>query len=52
MLRLLDALFGLKLSDEDGEALAAEIGSDCPFFWQAQPALVTGRGEHLRSVAF
>ena len=27
MLRLLDALFGLNLSDEDGEALAAELGS-------------------------
>ena len=30
MLRLLDALFGLNLSDKDGEALAAELGSDCP----------------------
>ena len=30
MLHLLDALFGLNLSDEEGEALAAELGSDCP----------------------
>ena len=52
MLRLLDALFGLNLSDEDGEALAAELGSDCPFFWRAQPALVTGRGEHLEAWHF
>jgi 4-diphosphocytidyl-2-C-methyl-D-erythritol kinase len=52
MLRLLDALFELNLSDEDGEALAAELGSDCPFFWQAQPALVSGRGEHLEGWNF
>ena len=52
MLRLLDTLFGLNLSDKDGEALAAELGSDCPFFWQAQPALVTGRGEHLEAWHF
>jgi 4-diphosphocytidyl-2-C-methyl-D-erythritol kinase len=52
MLRLLDALFGLNLNDNDGEALAAELGSDCPFFWRAQPALVTGRGEHLEAWHF
>lgn len=48
MLRLLDQLFELQLSDAEGEALAAELGSDCPFFWKAQPALVTGRGEHVK----
>lgn len=52
MLRLLDALFNLNLSDQDGEALAAELGSDCPFFWRAQPALVSGRGEHLEGWDF
>lgn len=48
MLKLLDQLFELQLSDAEGEALAAELGSDCPFFWKAQPALITGRGEHVK----
>ena len=52
MLRLLDALFNLSLTNEEGEALAAELGSDCPFFWRAQPALVSGRGEHLKAWDF
>jgi 4-diphosphocytidyl-2-C-methyl-D-erythritol kinase len=47
MLRLLNELFELNLSNETGMAYAAELGSDCPFFWNAQPSLVTGRGEHI-----
>lgn len=52
MLRLLNQLFELQLSDAEGEALAAELGSDCPFFWRGQPALVTGRGEHVKQWNF
>ena len=47
MLRLLNGLFQLNLSDETGMAYAAELGSDCPFFWNGNPSLVTGRGEHI-----
>lgn len=50
MLRLLNELFELHLSDAEGLQLAAQLGSDCPFFWHAKPALVTGRGERLQSI--
>ncbi|HBP44733.1 MAG TPA: 4-(cytidine 5'-diphospho)-2-C-methyl-D-erythritol kinase [Flavobacteriales bacterium] len=52
MLRLLNELYDLKMTDEEGESLAAELGSDCPFFWRAEPALVSGRGELLESWDF
>ena len=50
MIRLLDQLFSLNLTDEAALQLAAQLGSDCPFFWKSAPALVTGRGEHLAPV--
>ncbi|WPJ96398.1 hypothetical protein SH580_01615 [Coraliomargarita algicola] len=31
--------------------LAADLGSDCPFFIDAQPTLMSGRGEVLHSLA-
>jgi 4-diphosphocytidyl-2-C-methyl-D-erythritol kinase len=47
MIRLLDRLFKLNLSDNAALELTAELGSDCPFFWNSSPALVTGRGERM-----
>jgi 4-diphosphocytidyl-2-C-methyl-D-erythritol kinase len=44
----LDRLFGLNLTKEQCLAYAAQLGSDCAFFTQTQPALAEGRGELLR----
>lgn len=46
-LKGLNAWFDLGLSPETLAYLAAELGSDCPFFIANQPALATGRGEKL-----
>lgn len=40
-------LFGLKLSADELEAHAAELGSDCPFFIRGGAARADGRGERL-----
>ena len=46
-LRLLDQSSGAPLGAEALEALAAEVGSDCPFFVRGQAAVMRGRGERL-----
>lgn len=46
-LRLLDRASGDPLGPEALEALAAEVGSDCPFFVRGQAAVMRGRGERL-----
>jgi len=50
MIKLLNELFELQLSEEDGMKMAERLGSDCPFFWNAQPAYVRGRGEHIQEL--
>ena len=47
----LNELFGSPLSAGQLLALAATLGSDVPFFLQDQPALATGRGERIESLA-
>ncbi len=47
VLRGLDKMFGLGLSVDTLEKLAAELGSDTPFFIRNEPAMATGRGEIL-----
>ncbi|MGB2470645.1 MAG: TCP-1/cpn60 chaperonin family protein, partial [Flavobacteriales bacterium] len=42
----------LGLSRETLLAHAAELGSDCPFFVDSAPAMVTGRGEHVAPLGF
>ena len=46
----LNELFGQPLGLEELNRLAAELGSDVPFFLQNQPALGVGRGEVIRSL--
>lgn len=46
-LRALSDLFGLGLSDAALAALAARLGSDCPFFIYNRPMFASGRGEIL-----
>lgn len=47
-LRGLNQLLGAPLSATRLQALAAQLGSDVPFFLQDGPALATGRGEHIQ----
>lgn len=47
LLRGLNKLWGLSLSDEKLAELAARLGSDVPFFLQGGTALAGGRGEKL-----
>jgi len=47
MLKVLNDIFQLKLNVSDLEQLAAQLGSDCPFFIRNQPSFVSGRGEIL-----
>ena len=48
----LNRLWNIKLTDDELEKLAAELGSDAPFFVRCRPALSSGRGEILSPVAF
>jgi 4-diphosphocytidyl-2-C-methyl-D-erythritol kinase len=50
VLKGLNDLFGLKLSEAELEEYAAELGSDCPFFIKNIPQLAKGRGEVLSDV--
>ncbi len=47
----IDALFTLHLGEDRLAALAAELGSDCPFFVYNRPMLGEGRGEVLTPFA-
>lgn len=46
----LNKQFNLNLSNQELEKLALQLGSDCPFFIENKPKLVTGRGEHLTKI--
>lgn len=47
MINLLNDFFKLELSVEQREMYAAELGSDCPFFIENTPKLVSGRGDGM-----
>ena len=46
-----DLLFGLGADPTELEAMAADLGSDCPFFVRGGAARATGRGERLRHLS-
>ena len=50
-LRLLDRFLRLNLPPDQLLAMAADLGSDCPFFITDQPAYVQGRGEILQPIS-
>jgi 4-diphosphocytidyl-2-C-methyl-D-erythritol kinase len=49
-LKILAALYIPDMKKERLKSLAAQIGSDCPFFLERTPSLATGRGEVLKPV--
>jgi 4-diphosphocytidyl-2-C-methyl-D-erythritol kinase len=51
-LKLLNEVFKLNLKPEKLEELAAQLGSDCPFFVHNKPAFVSGRGEEIQEIDF
>ena len=51
MLRLLNTMFALGLTDERLETLAATLGADCPFFVRNVPVRATGTGNIFSPVA-
>ena len=51
MLRALNGLLGLQLSNEEMECRVAQLGADCAFFVQGVPVLATGIGNVFAPVA-
>ncbi|MFI5151539.1 MAG: 4-(cytidine 5'-diphospho)-2-C-methyl-D-erythritol kinase [Bacteroidia bacterium] len=52
MITLLNKRFELGLSWGEMHHYARQLGSDCSFFVNNRPALVTGRGDEIESLAF
>ena len=50
MITALDSLFDTKLTKEEKVAIGLKVGSDVPFFMYGGAAIVTGRGEFVRSI--
>lgn len=50
VLKGLNELFDLKIEEKTLEEIAAELGSDCPFFIKNKAQIATGRGELLHEI--
>jgi len=48
VLKLVNNIYSLNISDIQMHKLAASIGSDCPFFIENKPAIAVGSGTELR----
>ena len=51
MIRLLNELFGLGMSDDQMIAYAARLGADCAFFIKSTPCYAEGIGERMQPIA-
>ncbi len=51
MLKALNHLFNLQLSNKEISDFASQLGSDCPFFIEPTPKIATGRGEILKPIS-
>ena len=51
MIRLLNEMFSLGMTDEKMIGYAARLGADCAFFIKAQPAYAEGIGEKLQPIS-
>ena len=51
MIRLLNDMFGLGLTDDEMIAYAARLGADCAFFIKSTPCYAEGIGERLEPIA-
>ena len=51
MIRLLNELFGLGLTDDEMIGYAARLGADCAFFIKSTPCYAEGIGERLEPIA-
>ena len=49
-LKLISDFFDLKLNKDQIHKYAIQLGSDCPFFVEAKPALVEGRGDIINAI--
>lgn len=50
MLKMLNEMFALGFDERQLAVMAADIGSDCPFFIYNRPMLASGRGEQLSDI--
>lgn len=51
VIKILNKLFSLALSEDALLQYTAQLGSDCPFFLNEQPCHATGRGEILNPIS-
>ncbi len=51
LLRSLNELFSLSLTDKQLESYASQLGSDCPFFIRNQPVLASGTGNQFDDIS-
>ena len=50
MLKLLNEQFSLGIATTDLQSYALQLGSDCPFFIENKPVIVSGRGEEMEPI--